>query len=522
MRVLSNVSVCPYKEEEFFRVYKGATSDLHREYLTKYLADLGAKTIVTEQDYIDGDYLEDYISYYARCFKPYGKNTKRIHFFSREFKEEYFRKILENKLPAKEIQDTLRTYLGFIVVKPLPNKIFGRTCLKSHPEESRENYPALRIYSVNLYGLALKVESLAWQEQDSVVAACATSALWVCFHGTGSIFQHKTPSPAEITRRAGEHLPDNLLTTNAASARTFPNASGLTLPQMVHAMRCISLEPLAVSAVSREALNSVAYAYLKCRIPSVLGIKLVGKHHPNKHAVAVTGYSLEDIQPEEDAPLENGPLLRTRRITELYAHDDQVGPFARMKWSVKNGVDIFETPLEKELEKKFGEKFTVIPESLLLPLYYKIRIPFSMLENCVAELDTGLEKIRRQRFKEVRRAEWDIFLTTVNDYKSSVRNDKEYGVEAVAPALLKSLPRFLWRAMLRVDERLEFDFLFDATGIDGDNLLVYAAQTQEDCLYAPIFVALVTSKPDALPKHKQALAILENFSTKQRHRRPKQ
>ncbi|MDR0674130.1 MAG: hypothetical protein LBF93_10880 [Zoogloeaceae bacterium] len=95
------------------------------------------------------------------------------------------------------------------------------------------------------------------------MAACATSALWSCFQGTGMLFQHKIPPPVEITKWAGDHLPENLL---AASSRTFPN-SGLTATQMAHAVRCVGLEPLVIGANSRYAVNSVMYAYLRGKVP---------------------------------------------------------------------------------------------------------------------------------------------------------------------------------------------------------------------------------------------------------------
>src|SRR5262249_17736969 len=98
---------------------------------------------------------------------------------------------------------------------PLPRTIVGRTCLKTYPHDSRRDFPITRDYEANLFGMPLRVESLAFQEQDSVAAACATSALWSAFHGTGKQFQHPIPSPVEISKAATAHLP--------LDTRTFPN-----------------------------------------------------------------------------------------------------------------------------------------------------------------------------------------------------------------------------------------------------------------------------------------------------------
>jgi len=36
---------------------------LHRTYFEEYFANIGAKTIVVENNYVDGDYLDDYAAY---------------------------------------------------------------------------------------------------------------------------------------------------------------------------------------------------------------------------------------------------------------------------------------------------------------------------------------------------------------------------------------------------------------------------------------------------------------------------
>jgi hypothetical protein len=51
------------------------------QYLFQYLSDLEAKSILLEREYIDKDYLEDYVSYYVKCFGNNGEKCARLHFF---------------------------------------------------------------------------------------------------------------------------------------------------------------------------------------------------------------------------------------------------------------------------------------------------------------------------------------------------------------------------------------------------------------------------------------------------------
>src|SRR5882724_6416489 len=174
---------------------------LHSLYFENYFKRVGAKTIVIEQEYIDRDFLEDFAGYYVRCFPDYERKGSRLHFFDFSFSQNQFLSVLDggNRQLVQKLQ---KGYLGFIVVKPLPETIIGRTCLATYPEEQNRSFPITRVYDANICGIPLTVKSLAYQKQDRVAAACATSALWSVFHGTGKLYHHHIPSPVEITQAA--------------------------------------------------------------------------------------------------------------------------------------------------------------------------------------------------------------------------------------------------------------------------------------------------------------------------------
>lgn len=493
----------------------------HRVYFEEYFQALKAETIVVERAYTDRDYLEDYAAYYDRCFQDYPRRTQRLHFFSADFDATEFESTLGDPEAGVGEQRLRDNYLGFVVIKPIPQTIIGRTCLKTYSSDSgRRHFPSLRTYSVNLFGIELKVESLAYQEQDTVVAACATSALWSCFQGTGKLFQHMIPPPVVITGWAGSHMPENLL---AASSRAFPN-NGLTATQMAYAVRKIGLEPLVLGANTRYGLNGVAYAYLQGKIPSILAAELIKDAGSDKssilggHAIALTGFSLG----EEHATGygETGFLLRAARIDKIYGHDDQVGPFARMVWE-KIKVPV---PTEKAIEKS-DQKFKTleflhtswagcvhaVPKFVVLPLYHKIRIPFSLVHEEMLRLDALIENLRQMAMPDVPRAEWDIYLTTSGEFKASAREDYARIGIPITPSLIANLPRFVWRVTVRTNELLQLDFLFDATGIAQHGLLVHVVSAGKE--YAQMLGALAPvcqATPEQFSV--QTRAVLERFS----------
>src|SRR3990172_7383780 len=83
-------------------------------YLYNYLSELQAKTIVVEHEYIDRDYLEDYAFYYARCFRPYNRHCKRLHFFKCPLTPETFFELVRDETAAEEAKKIRDAYLGFV------------------------------------------------------------------------------------------------------------------------------------------------------------------------------------------------------------------------------------------------------------------------------------------------------------------------------------------------------------------------------------------------------------------------
>ncbi|MFC1853934.1 hypothetical protein ACFL27_27435 [candidate division CSSED10-310 bacterium] len=386
----------------------------HLQYFESYFGALEAKTILVENTYIDKDYLEDYSAYYVRSFHDYSRKCFRFHFFNKRFTKKSFLKILERLNPdTVNIANLQCFYLGFIVVKPIPQTIIGRTCLKTYPPLDRRHFPIIRKYTANLFGINLDIDSIAYQEQDSIVAACATSALWSVFQGTGLLFQHGIPSPVEITKTAIQHLP--------FETRYFPN-KGLFPEQMAAAIRKIGLEPYLVKIEDYFVLTSTIYAYLKQGIPHILGIKLYditgNIEYLGRHAVAVTGYSLD----RSKNPITNSqyPKLTSTWIDKLYVHDDQIGPFARME--LDNDGTLNSDSLSTSWRDKAGgnTKVRAEPEILLFPLYHKIRIPFHLIYSIVLHLDQLTKSINNylkvNTFSDI---EWDIYLTTVEQEKNT-------------------------------------------------------------------------------------------------------
>lgn len=494
------------------------TQKLHTIYLEEYFGHLNTKTFVVEYEYIDHDFLEDFSYYYVKCFKKYKRKCARLHFFNIAFSKSEFDTFLNGNKSTIDKDKLSKSYLGFIVVKPLPETIIGRTCLVTYePANDRRHFETVRDYDANLFGISLKVKSLAYQEQDTVVAACATSALWSVFNSTGRFFQHKILSPVEISEAACTNLP--------FESRFFPNP-GLSPVRMAQAIRSVGLEPYLITATNQEILKAASYAYLKCRIPILLGVQIVDVSElpegaPNfkgLHAVAITGYSKGHKAPTPFG--ETGFLSAASKLDKIYTHDDQVGPFARMKLNYDE-IDLNlsgKSSLVKTIHTswrgdndKIGDA-RAVPTILLIPLYNKIRLPFSIIQETIIYFDKVIESVRQAGslpFED--RLVWDIYLTTVNDVKSGMLSSRKWRNKLRLEVLLKSMPRYIWRATAFCKGEYILDLLFDATDLEQSSFLFHAVGYHED-----FFNALVElSHQHNLPMHLRTglfWKVLEWFS----------
>ncbi|HLP59943.1 MAG TPA: hypothetical protein VK186_13970 [Candidatus Deferrimicrobium sp.] len=471
------------------------------EYFDKYLEsnDIAAKTIVAENDYIDRDFLEDFSAYYVRCFTDYKRKCIRLHFFSNTFHQDKFDSFLEKYDPVFE-EVLYDSYLGFIVLKPLPQTIIGRTCLKTYKDTTKSGdkriFPIIRDYEVNLCGIMLSVESLAFQEQDSVVSACATSALWSAFQVTAKIFQHKSLSPVEITKSAAEHF--------ALEERSFPN-KGLTISQMMHAVKELDMEPLRVDVNHNEyVLKSSIYAYLTYGIPIILVIDLYDTNaeeestYEGRHAVVITGYRVKN-NIGQSYPNDTLGLVSSN-ISRIFVHDDQIGPFAKMKMDgekirIKSGDETIET-----IALKTEWKYRAVPIIILVPLYHKIRIPFENVLDIIVIFNSIIDDSSENLGSELLpggKIEWDIFLTSVNDLKKEVlsKSGNEGNFKEI---LKKNMPRFIWRAKAMDKGKLFMDLLFDATDIEQGDFFSCGVVYDRD-LFSAIQIILKSDEAVSAP-----------------------
>jgi len=458
----------------------------HLRYLQEYLGSLSCASIVVEHNYIDRDFLEDFAAYHVRSFHPYQRYCTRLHFFSKPWTQSNLEAAILRVDGGATPQALQATYLGFAVLRPLPLTVLGRTCLKTYPQKRgyERRYPTTYRQHVDLYGIPLSIDTVAFQEQDRDVAACATSALWSVLQCTGRSFQHAIPSPVAITATAGA--------TGEYDERMLPAVAGLTIRQIANALRYVGLEPhlIPLEAHSEEKSDTGAEAvapdariirtrlemkiaiaaYLRAGIPCLLLVRVTesGGVQPDRqanHAVAVTGYRYAHGPTAEYG--ESRVRFDASRMDKLFVHDDQVGPFARMRFADDGGLTISwpDQGAHRELRAR--------SHTLLVPLNHKIRIPFgtvlSLTLSIARQLDAALQGIEGDGFDGP--ITWDVQLSRLDQFRNEIARGALPDDERLR-LLARPLPKYIWRISALVNQAKLLELILDATDLMQGDLLV--------------------------------------------------
>jgi hypothetical protein len=433
------------------------------KYLYRYLTmgDLKTKGFISEPYYIDKDFLIDYSKFYARSFKSIDKFTTRLHFFDEVFNDTEIQQAVCDEDAAIRSK-FINSYLGFVIKKPIldskQDPLIGRTILKTYKDE-KDHEPRKFLkhwYDVSLFGIPLKIESLPFQVQDTAVGACATTACWVALHPLSVLFGTEKHSPFEITDKSIVFpFPD----------RNYPS-EGLSPFQMKNYFSSIGLEtefinPNKISKENKfffpsrdDIISDIVKAYINFGLPV---IALLDLWKPRKALPS------RDLPPDDyHTAVISGYRHDNGKITELYVHDDRVGPYHKVE--PEDGFFQWKS----DLKNQGYERIRI--DKLLIPIYPKIRLKFSYIYEAFLELKRSWES----KGDEKHVFQMELFLFESKKYKESLVDKRfhrkifENGLEKIEDKLtflMGSSPRYLWVARRKINNGIYHDGIFDATDV---------------------------------------------------------
>ncbi|OWK18708.1 hypothetical protein AJ88_00845 [Mesorhizobium amorphae CCBAU 01583] len=144
----------------------------------RHLRELGAVTVLVEDEYLDRDFTEAFAAYYARLFKRHTKLCKRVHFFKSDLTAVV--NLVSPSELAVRLQECQDDYLGFLVLRPIHEAPLAQaTLLTPGPPAGHESHALVRAkYETHLLGAELFVKALPMTQQDQRIGACAQATIW--------------------------------------------------------------------------------------------------------------------------------------------------------------------------------------------------------------------------------------------------------------------------------------------------------------------------------------------------------
>lgn len=443
------------------------------EYLWWYLQDIGARSFVREENYVDRHYLDDFTNYYARSFRPPEAHCRRLHYFRCDHGE--LESLLDAFYRSGDSRDLNEQYLGFVVRRPLIGARLGRTVLITYEGDSGRLYTVIRPYRVHIGSLSLTVHGLAYQQQDVGAAVCASTALWCALQKVANMSGHRTPTPSAIT---------------IASESPYAASEGLTDPQMATALARLGYAADWFVPVDRALFRARVAACLRSHLPVVLLVA-----NGEAHAVTCTGYrepsELVEV-PTSDATPTKTIRMRTGSIRTIYVHDDNVGSHAHYELhdSPPEGFDYGnDRAIDPDdvlwlVRGRLGEERPGRPDrwepsclmvlGALVPKPSKLRLPAERLIHLAAALRETAELI----FVGLK-LNYDVAFTSGVAYRQILFDRRLEPNQRWEFDMNADLPRHLAVVSVSAGDDHLLDFLIDATSIDlapdEDSLLAVVA-----------------------------------------------
>ncbi len=426
------------------------------QYLQRYLECLGARKILHESHYVDRDYIEDFSEFYSRSFQPRKNYCERLHFFKEGDStiEASVKRVANGDASPEEIEaDLSARYLGFVVVRPLEGCPIGRTVLRPKGDDPHRHITVIRPYVAHVLGLALKVDSLAFQQQDRAVSACATTALWSAAQKASHQDEMTIATPAQITRCAGG--------AGLPIGRLIPN-EGLTPAQMCLAIAELGLSPLLRS--NRDdpiRFRLQMMAYLDSGIPVIAIMKPPGGGEG--HAVTVAGYRTDPSVPD----LIGGPSGQFRhfsaRVSHVYVHDDRLGPFAKAELGIAQGQ------LQAVIEMPDRSKEIWDIPMFIAPLYPKVRLTAG---DMLAEAYISAMLLAHYKGTSTSDVELDVRIVRGHEYSRDVLVNSSSPQDAWGLLSTKGFPRYVGLIRAGTGGKWYFDQVLDTTATVLDDAVL--------------------------------------------------
>lgn len=432
--------------------------DLQELFNEKLVDDLNC---FIEYPYVDRIYRDSYYSYYSSKHYPYKRDCIRISLFAGEitildFINEKHHKFLQEK------------YLGYFIIRPLPNAIFGRSIINPKAFKSNDINICFTQINVSVFGAKLTTIGFPHSAQDVETISCAETTIWALMEYFSTKYPDYHPTlPSKIHK-----------TLESISFERQLPSNGLTMDQISFALKKYGFGPRIYSSkfVDLEALTHV---YLESGIPVVLGLE---NNEGDGHAILAIGKKYNSVD-FDSVVKRNFKIDDTEEVKyfdsadfkdSLVVQDDNLFPYE---------VISFDMPGEHYHKDSPGKSYHI--DSIIVPLYPKIYLEAYMAKELIKQIITDTEIGTELEDDLILR----FYLTSSRSFKNHITRQENMNDNTKFDIISIKMPKFIWCAELYKrdnylgnKEALSL-ILLDATEADYENFdaLIFAGY-EDRCL----------------------------------------
>ena len=222
----------------------------------------GATRAIVEHEYVDADYRDEFINFYAGTFRDVRDKCSRVHLYADD----------DGVSKGQE-----ESYLGYVIVRPLAGQPVGRT-LFSPPREVVRFVSCVIDDMVRPFGRERLASGFPFMEQDTQLGVCAHAAAW-----SVSYYHHR----AHGTPRTTLSQIANAAHDRVSFWRSLPS-DGLSKEQIHASLEAIDLKPIVYDVADlnrlepKQSPQQVVCRYLNSGFPVILAY--------GEHMVVLIGY----------------------------------------------------------------------------------------------------------------------------------------------------------------------------------------------------------------------------------------
>lgn len=421
MRNLENLTISYASKDSLIECIRGqfdSVFDFARvEKLLSKLKD--GLSFYIEAPYIDSHYRDTYYSYYAAKFQNYERNCLRIHIFSESI---------------ESIEDNDERYLGYFIIRPLPEHPLGRSFIAPKAFTSDNFICCLCHQTVNFQGINLSLDAFPHVVQDEETHKCAESAVWMLLSYFGTKFcSHSTLLPSEIRRKIDSISLHRLLPSN-----------GLTLEEITVCLNSVNHNCLYYLFDKNNPETFLYFIVMRIYIESGMPfiVAYTDKDDNNGHVVLAIGH--ENIGFDFVKNTFSGMSDKCWHDVSIYKKnlvfmDDNFSPY-----EIDNCEGVIERYKKHSGENKSSDGIEYFIRGFIVPTHKHMHMDalaaYKLVNTIFSEELSGLSTVKTEENKWITR----LFLTSSKDFKNSLIDDSFMVEDHRNYFLTKLLPRFIW------------------------------------------------------------------------------